>query len=100
MRVTEDPVFGTPVFTTMGGQSKCPGETGTTRRESNVKIHQIVDRCCNSNPLNAAGQQNCNCQNLPDQSSASFGLVILNDSPSGTAPINILYYRRYTLLLC
>lgn len=33
VRITEDPVYGTPVFTTMGGQSKCPGETATSRRE-------------------------------------------------------------------
>ena len=25
VRITQDPVYGTPVFTTMGGQSKCPG---------------------------------------------------------------------------
>ena len=73
VRVTEDPVFGTPVFTTMGGQSKCPGETGTTRRESNVKIHQIVDRCCNANPPTVAGKPNCLCQGLADQTNAVMG---------------------------
>ena len=41
VRIMEDPVYGTPVFTTMGGASKCPGETGTSRRESNVRIVQI-----------------------------------------------------------
>eukprot|EP01035_Chromulina_nebulosa_P063886 gene63886-87375_t len=45
VRITEDPVYGTPVFTTMGGQSKCPGESGTNRRESQVSIQGIVPRC-------------------------------------------------------
>ena len=80
VRVTEDPVFGTPVFTTMGGQSKCPGETGTSRRESNVKIHQIVDRCCNV-------KVDCLCQNLPDQTNAVMGVVILNLSPSSKSQL-------------
>mmetsp|Transcript_20384 Transcript_20384/g.28120 ORF Transcript_20384/g.28120 Transcript_20384/m.28120 type:complete len:161 (+) Transcript_20384:157-639(+) len=45
VRVTQDQTYGTPIFTTMGGQSKCPGETGTSRRESEVKIIQIIPRC-------------------------------------------------------
>ena len=45
VRITEDPVHGTPVFKTMGGQSKCPGETATSRRESNVKIMEIKHLC-------------------------------------------------------
>ena len=83
MKVTEDPVFGTPVFNTMGGKSKCPGETGTTRRKSNVKIYEIKERCCNANPRNAAGEFNCQCSNLPDKTNAVIGVVIYNDSPSG-----------------
>ena len=45
VKVTEDPFYATPIFTTIGGQSKCPGESGTTRRESRVEIFEIVPRC-------------------------------------------------------
>ena len=70
----------------MGGQSKCPGETGTTRRESNVVIQQIKERCCTVNPPNANGKAVCSCQNIPDPDNtagAAFGVIIKNLSPSG-----------------
>ncbi len=75
--IVEDPIFGTPVFITVGGESKCPGETGTSRRESEVKIVRIVHRC--------GATRNLTCDEFtltsPD-AVANFGVVILNQSPT------------------
>ena len=76
VRVTEDPVFGTPVFTTMGGASKCPGETGTSRRESNVRILEIRERC------GADKASPCNELTLSPGDNANFGVVVENLSPT------------------
>ena len=38
LSVGADLRFGTPVFATMGGRSKCPGELGTVFRESDVSL--------------------------------------------------------------
>ena len=76
VRITEDPVYGTPVFTTMGGASKCPGETGTSRRESNVRILQIRERC------GADRASPCNELTLGAGDNANFGVVIENLSPT------------------
>ena len=76
VRITEDPVYGTPVFTTMGGASKCPGETGTSRRESNVRILQIRERC------GADRASPCNELTLGFGDNANFGVVIENLSPT------------------
>ena len=76
IRVTEDPVYGTPVFTTMGGASKCPGETGTSRRESNVRILEIRERC------GADKASPCNELTLNPGDYATFGAVIENLSPT------------------
>ena len=76
VRITEDPVFGTPIFTTMGGASKCPGETGTSRRESNVRILQIRERC------GADKASPCNELTLGPGDNANFGVVIENLSPT------------------
>lgn len=77
VKITEDPVFATPVFTTMGGQSKCPGETGTSRRESEVRIVSIIPRC--------GPQRNlpCDATTLNYGDVATFGAVIENLSPTG-----------------
>ena len=75
VRIAEDPVYGTPVFTTMGGQSKCPGETGTSRRESRVKIMNIVSHC--------GVDQVSPCKDLPYGETAAFGAIIQNLSPTG-----------------
>ncbi len=73
--MSEDPVYGTPIFMTMGGQSKCPGETLTSRRESAVTVFDIVPRC--------GATKNLPCTDLAPGTTASFGLVILNLSPTG-----------------
>lgn len=38
IHVMSDKRFGTPVFETIGGRSKCPGELGTVFRESDIKL--------------------------------------------------------------
>jgi len=77
VKITEDPVFATPVFTTMGGQSKCPGETGTSRRESGVRIVNIIPRC------GPQRNQPCDATTLNYAEVATFGVVIENLSPTG-----------------
>ena len=68
-------MYGTPVFTTVGGKSKCPGETGTSMRDSGVTM-QVIPRCCKIHPTD------CNCNNLPAGSTANFGVVVQNMSPT------------------
>ena len=76
MRITEDPVYGTPVFKTLGGQSSCPGETATAMRQSQVKIMEIKPQCGpNSNSV-------CDQTTLKSGDSATFSVVIYNDSPT------------------
>ena len=83
VRITQDPVHGTPVFTTLGGQSKCPGETLTSRRESNVKIIEIAHRCGpNSNSI-------CDETTLKIGDKAHFAVVIYNDSPTGMCMLKL-----------
>ena len=61
----------------MGGQSKCPGETATSRRESNVKIMEIKHLCGpNANSI-------CDETTLKVGDIATFAVVIFNDSPTG-----------------
>ena len=69
-------MFGTPVFTTIGGQSKCPGETSTSRRQSEVSIVDIVPRYASPDSL-------CENTNLNAGEKAHFGVVIVNQSPTG-----------------
>lgn len=76
VRVTEDPVYATPIFTTMGGQSKCPGESMTSRRESNVRIMSIEHRC------GYGGDEICDFRTLGDNGVAYFAAIIYNDSPT------------------
>ena len=89
VRITEDPVYGTPVFTTMGGASKCPGETGTSRRESNVKILEIRERC------GADNASPCNELTLAAGDNANFGVVIENLSPTQDEVYYILQLASY-----
>ena len=85
VQITEDPVYGTPVFKTMGGQSMCPGETGTSRRESNVKIMEIKHKCgSNSN-------SRCDETTLNPGDTANFAVIVFNDSPTGKCLIDDIY---------
>ena len=74
VRIASDPVYATPIFETLGGLSTCPGETSTTKRDSQVKIFDInYDRC-----------SSINCQNEPHGSKVQLGIIIQNISPAGT----------------
>lgn len=73
--ITEDQVYGTPIFTMIGGQSRCPGETMTTKRESEVKITRLVHKC--------GSDRNSSCTGLKVGENAIFGLQVQNLSPSG-----------------
>jgi hypothetical protein len=86
VKMTEDHVYGTPVFTTIGGKSKCPGETGTLRREDDVTI-EIIDRCKDSNTYNNGKYKyNKACMNVESGDMAFFSVIITNMSP--TSKIN------------
>jgi hypothetical protein len=76
IRINEDDLYGTPMFTTLGGQSMCPGETATLARESNVRITEVVPRC--------GPQQNEDCLHLNSGDRAYFSAKILNMSPTRT----------------
>lgn len=45
VKIETDTVYGTPIFTTIGGESTCPGETATTRRAEEVTIFDIIPHC-------------------------------------------------------
>ena len=77
VRITNDPVYATPIFTTMGGKSKCPAETGTLGRESKVKIRSIKHRCGSFRNLT------CDEASLTPGAPATMSLVISNESPTG-----------------
>jgi len=93
--VTQDQTYGTPIFTTMGGQSKCPGETGTSRRESEVKIIQIIPRCGPTKTrfvIRAPWSQ--------ESEAALFGVVIQNLSHRGwgvlyARPLSAIWQNSY-----
>jgi len=76
IRITSDPVFGTPVFTTIGGVSKCPGETLTSKAESVATVY-VVNHCGPSH------DKPCSKQWLTyEEDVAYFGMVIVNNSPT------------------
>lgn len=77
VKILEDPFYATPIFITMGGQSKCPGETGTLSRESGISIVNIKPRC------GATSNEVCDATTLPDSSTpAIFAVQIANQSPT------------------
>jgi len=76
VKVTQDPVHGTPIFETMGGQSSCPGETGTTKIDSRVTIESLEYHCGDSFKPRA------DCNNLAIGEVATIGVILQNISPS------------------
>ena len=66
--VSSDKRFGTPIFKTIGGASKCPGEPNTVWRESGL----IVETAW------AAGVNN---KFIPPGQNALFDIIITNESP-------------------
>ena len=78
--MAQDPVYGTPIFTTLGGFSSCPGETGTTRRDSFVSILSITPKCATEG-----------CRNLEPGETAFFSVQLQNISPWRTG---VRYWLR------
>ena len=68
IHVSSDKRFGTPLFKTIGGASKCPGEPNTMWRESEVDLESAW----------AAGVNN---EYIPPHSNALYDLTITNASP-------------------
>jgi len=68
VHVSSDKRFGTPVFKTIGGASKCPGEPNTMWREGGLIIETEW----------SAGANN---DFIPPHHRALFDLVITNESP-------------------
>ena len=54
VRVQSDSRFGTPVFLTKGGRSKCPGELSTMFRESDISLNFVSGLQTMLNPDEAA----------------------------------------------
>ena len=80
------------MFTTMGGQSRCPGETGTIRRESQVSIVDVIPRC---------GSNSSECTNklLEFGEKAHFGIIIQNNSPTGRSISIYLAVTSYSIII-
>lgn len=89
VRLQEDPVYATPIFTTMGGMSKCPGETLTSARQSGVKL-MIINSYCGPG-------RNETCLNLKQGETAYFGAVVENLSP--TCKYNCNNYTPFIIFL-
>ena len=100
VRISQDTVYGTPIFTTMGGRSSCVGETGTTRRDSRVTIKEIKHLCSKNDPATSypdsplcASSFDCECNNLAPGEDAFFSVVLQNLSPWKTS---VKYLLRAT----
>ena len=68
IQVSTDKRFGTPLFRTIGGASKCPGEPDTMWRENGIQIRTEW----------APGMNN---EFIPPDSNALFDVIITNESP-------------------
>ena len=79
VRVSADSVYATPIFETLGGASQCPGETGTSKKDSFITIERINYDYCN-----AAGFPLC--QNVPHGTTVTLGVVVQNLSPLALQP--------------
>ena len=92
VKISQDTVYGTPIFTTMGGRSSCVGETATTRRDSRVTIKEIKPLCSKNDPATGypdsplcASSFDCECNNLAPGEDAIFSVVLQNLSPWKTS---------------
>jgi len=89
VKISQDTVYGTPIFTTMGGSSSCVGETATTRRDSRVTIKEIKPLCSKNDPAAqgpiCASKFDCECTDLAPGEDAIFSVVLQNLSPWKTS---------------
>ena len=66
IKVYKDPVYGTPIFETISGESMCPAEEGTVQREK-VQI----------------SAKTASIKNIPNGEAAVFEITLSNLSPVG-----------------
>ena len=83
VKIQSDPVYGTPIFTTLGGTSSCPGETATTKVDDQVWIEKIEYHCSDG-----SFAPSDTCSDLVAGTSATIGVVITNMSPTGGNPVS------------
>lgn len=77
VQIREDVHYQTPIFTTIGGISSCPGETATQRRDSGVTIGSINHKC------GVNHDEECNEQTLLRPTDVAYlGLTLENLSES------------------
>jgi hypothetical protein len=69
VQVKHDNRFGTPIFQTVGGSAKCPGEPNTMWRENGVSI------------VNVMAASGVDASHIPPHSDALFDIVIENQTP-------------------
>jgi hypothetical protein len=69
VQIRYDNRFGTPIFQTIGGATRCPGEPNTMWRENGVSI---------TNVMAASG---VDALHIPPHSDALFDIVIQNETP-------------------
>jgi hypothetical protein len=69
VQVKHDNRFGTPIFQTVGGSTKCPGEPNTMWRENGVSI------------VNVMAASGVDASHIPPHSDALFDIVIENQTP-------------------
>ena len=90
VKILQDATYGTPIFTTMGGRSSCPGETATTRRDSRVTIKEIKPLCvsdadikeqADSGEALCKSKLTCECKDLEPGQDAIISVVLQNLSP-------------------
>ncbi|KAH8094076.1 glutathione transferase [Aureococcus anophagefferens] len=95
VKIETDTVYGTPIFTTIGGESTCPGETATTRRAEEVTIFDIIPHCQRGAgaraPPAAAARHGTRAGQVPGDA-IYFGIILQNtmeiDQVTADYPVN------------
>ena len=77
LKIETDPYHGTPIFTTMGGVSRCPGETGTSKVDDEVTIAKL-EYHCSLDSFAPSGS----CVLAPLATTVGVGVVVQNLSPA------------------
>ena len=88
VHVLADKHYGTPIFKTVGGETSCPGESGTSKADSKITIASFNYDYCQSDL----------CLQEPYGSPIVLGVVFRNLSPQGfiTDPgRNLNLYRLF-----
>ena len=78
VEIKEDPIWGMPVYTLIGGQSECPWESGTMRRNA----AQLQVRSISDNQVVSYGEE-VSYLDINQYDAAELILRIGNNSPTG-----------------